>query len=218
MEILNEILDLFLTSWAVHWQLKGSSNIAIHHELGEFYDELKDFADEYVETELTNGELVTNIFPLNPRVKEVIQDPVNTVVRQATALRKSVVLVKDPILQDWCGRLISRLTHYIFLLGTPPASAKLFSKDPSNELLNTLKKLFNDQNEFVTIFNAWLHSKKVDANIDLFFRQHQDELLEISDTILNTNKELFSLKEVFQNLSDEAKSEYNYWVNYFDAF
>lgn len=218
MEILDKILDLYLTSWVAHWQLKGNTNLAIHHEIGDLYEELQDFADEYVETELTNGELITNIFPVAPRVKEVIPDPVGTVVRGMTNLRKDILLIKDPILADWCGRLITRLTHYIFTLGTPPATAKLFSTKSTNELVAQLRKLFHDQAEFVTIFNAWLKGKKVDPEFDSFFRANESELIGLSDTILSTNTELFSIRESFETFDDSSKSQYNAWVHFFDLF
>jgi len=218
MEILDKILDLYLTAWVSHWQLKGNPNIAAHHEMGDLYEELQDFADEYVEIELTNGEIITNIFPVAPRVKEVIQDPIATVVRGMTALRKDIILIKDPILNDWCGRLVTRLTHYIFMLGTPPAVSKLFSSKTTNELVAELKKLFHDQSEFVTIFNAWLKGKKVDSNIESFFKANEEELLGLSDTILSTNTELFSIRESFESFDDQSKSEYNAWVQFFDLF
>lgn len=215
---IENLFNLFIHTWITHWKTGGSKTVDIHATLDVLYNELKDFLDELVELAESKGEKVDELLPEDIKLKSSEYN-LNKLVANLIETRKIwLSLNEDPIYSDFKGRLITRLSHYIFVLQVDEQTLNYFS-NKSNDLVISLKKYFKNQNEFVTVFNAYLKGKKLnDTKVTELFKNNESELNKLSDTILNTNTQLFSLREYYSSQSDELKKEFNTMARFFDIF
>lgn len=218
-KILNMMLNTFQYVWLVHWMTRAGSKIGIHETLDELYNEIKDFIDEYAETNLSNNHPNTDLLPIHVDITEINDNPVDEVVVRLRALRQSFIDEKDPVLSDLSGRIVARMSHYIFMLNTNEPTYQLFSKRDEDPLVSELKTIFKNQNEFLSLFNNYLKGNNPkNSKMLKLFRDNEEKLYDLSTKILESNLELFSLKESLENASDEIKSDYNSLVKFFDLW
>lgn len=218
-KLLNSMYQVILYIQVTHWVTKGGAKIEEHDKLGELYAKLREYMDELVETALSGSSKNTDIIPLKSSIDSLDEDMVASVVTKLRSLREEWKEYKDENIEDLKGRIISTLSHYIFVLGTNTPTYQLFSKKEDIKLLPELKKLFKNQNEFVTAFNAWLKSNDIkDDKLEKFFKDNEDELFEISQSILSTNQELFDARSYFVDAPVEVKKKFNTLVKFFSLF
>lgn len=218
-KLLNSMYQVILYIQVTHWVTKGGAKIEEHDKLGELYAKLREYMDELVETALSGSSKNTDIIPLKSSIDSLDEDMVASVVTKLRSLREEWKEYKDENIEDLKGRIISTLSHYIFVLGTNTPTYQLFSKKEDIKLLPELKKLFKNQNEFVTAFNAWLKSNDIkDDKLEKFFKDNEDELFEISQSILSTNQELFDARSYFVDAPVEVKKKFNNLVKFFSLF
>jgi len=215
-KVLNTLLQFYIKIWTSHWKYRGVDKVAYHEALGDFYKELQDFIDEFAETTLTNDSTMKSLLPININEKEEYStDAIREMIKNMRTM--IITNIKNSLLDDWKGRFVTRLTHYLFMFSVDGKSTLLFS-NKNNDLFAGLRKLFHNQSEFVTIYNAWLKGKKVNPKIEAFFKENDSELQGISDTILTTNQELFSIRESFETFDSNIRIQYDNWVKFFDIF
>lgn len=218
-KLLNSMYQVILYIQVTHWVTKGGAKIEEHDKLGELYAKLREYMDELVETALSGIAKNTDIIPLKSSIDSLDEYMVASVVTKLRSLREEWKEYKDENMEDLKGRIISTLSHYIFVLGTNTPTYQLFSKKEDTKLLPELKKLFKNQDEFVTAFNAWLKSNDIkDDKLEKFFKNNEDELFEISQSILSTNQELFDARSYFVDAPVEVKKEFNNLVKFFSLF
>lgn len=218
-KLLNSMYQVILYIQVTHWVTKGGAKIEEHDKLGELYAKLREYMDELVETALSGSSKNTDIIPLKSSIDSLGEDMVASVVTKLRSLREEWKEYKDENMEDLKGRIISTLSHYIFVLGTNTPTYQLFSKKEDIKLLPELKKLFKNQDEFVTAFNAWLKSNDIkDDKLEKFFKDNESELFEISQSILSTNQELFDARSYFVDAPVEVKKEFNNLVKFFSLF
>lgn len=217
-KILNMMLNTFQYVWLVHWMTRAGSKIGIHETLDELYNEIKDFIDEYAETNLSNNHPNTDLLPIHVDITEINDNPVDEVVVRLRALRQIFIDEKDPVLSDLSGRIVARMSHYIFMLNTNEPTYQLFSNKGESELVKELRSLFKNQAEFVTRFNQYIKGHDVGDAVNKFFKENEEKLQDLSDKILKSNIELFSLKESLEDAPIEAKIDFNNLVKFFDLW
>lgn len=218
-KLLNSMYQVILYIQVTHWVTKGGAKIEEHDKLGELYAKLREYMDELVETALSGSAKNTDIIPLKSSIDSLDEDMVASVVTKLRSLREEWKEYKDENIEDLKGRIISTLSHYIFVLGTNTPTYQLFSKKEDIKLLPELKNLFKNQDEFVTAFNAWLKGNDIkDDKLEKFFKDNEDELFEISQSILSTNQELFDARSYFVDAPVEVKKEFNNLVKFFSLF
>lgn len=215
-----DLINLFMTSWVAHWNTGGASTIQQHTTLDELYNELKDFVDEYNEINISEGNTLEDMYGKEVSSESIATANVSLVVNSLRETRKQWIAWKeDPVFSDFKGRLITRITHYIFMLSSSDKILSYFSNKKEDKLVAELKKHFTNQNEFVTTFNAYLKSKDVkDEQVKKLFKDNEGDLTELSNAILESNTQLFSLKEYYSTQSNNFKKEFNDLVNFFDLF
>jgi len=214
----DKLFRLYINTWVAHWITRAGAEISVHEILGTLYQELQHYIDELTESRLSAGTAYPELLPIGVKIEEIQDTPVAGIVISMKALRNDVLEYKDPILDDWKGRLLSTLNHYIFILDVDNAAYKLFS-NKEDTLLVKLRSLFKNQQEFVTKFNAYLKSKSVeDKYVEEFFKTNEEALSNLSEAILTTNAKLFDIRESLANAPIKQKKDYNTLVNFFDVF
>ena len=218
-KILNMMLNTFQYVWLVHWMTRAGAKTGVHETLDSLYNEIKDFIDEYAETNLSNNHPNTDLLPVHVDITEIQDNPVDEVVVRLRALRQTFIDEKDPVLSDLSGRIVARMSHYIFMLNTNEPTYQLFSKRDEDDLVRELKSLFKNQDEFLSLFNSYLKGyTPKNSRMMKLFKENEEKLYDLSNKILESNLELFSLKESLEDAPIEAKKDYNNLVKFFDLW
>lgn len=216
--MLEYLFNAMFGAWILHWKNSGADHIAQHTCLDELYNDMKDFCDEYVETVSTLPNVNLNEVLPNRITFEKSATDHDLVDFLKLVRSKWIECPCPPVLSDFQGRLVTKLTHFIFMLRTPQSVIGMFSND-ENPLVKELKKHFNNQGEFLVAFNAYLKSQDIkNEEVERLFKDNEGKLKDLSDMILETNTQLFSLKDYYSDKSNDLKREFNEMVRFFDIF
>lgn len=215
---IKNLFELFIHTWITHWKTGGSKTVDIHATLDVLYNELKDFLDELVELSNSEGQKVEDVLPTSIDLLASEYD-LNKLVADLIVTRKIWLDYNEsPLYSDFKGRLITRLSHYIFMLRIDEQTLNYFNHK-NDELIKNLKRYFKNQNEFVTVFNEYIKGHDIkNEEVTSFFKKNESALNKLSDAILETNTQLFSLKDYYSTQSDDLKKEYNEIAIFFDVF
>jgi hypothetical protein len=119
---LNKLINIMMCCWVAHWQSHGDEKLEIHDKLDELYNDIKGYIDEWVES----NKSVSSHFQIFPIQVNITSDNFN-ILDLLKDLRTNLLEIKDVVLSDLVGRMISTCNHYIFLFSEDKVESEFFS-------------------------------------------------------------------------------------------
>lgn len=143
--LYKKLIQVYLDTQIVHWRFHSKSTLETHDKLGEFYKKLSDYIDEYVETQMTLGGIRVDAFELEARSKELISSLNHEYLRDSLILLRQYLTESklSPEFDDWKGRLVSELTHYIYILSCDCVNRRIVDQSIKSELEKVLNYVLN---------------------------------------------------------------------------